>query len=310
MKRLTVLVALALLLAACGPKSDLELGLRSVSITAPRLITPAVELVPEAPIPEPLPPAPRLVLPAPPTRAPEPPSCPEADAFAAPDFAAALTYGAPTLASYVQRSSGKYESAQGKGTLNGSVVTTISDLTTVKTDDGQRVDTWIVSHVDATNKAAWVEAYQLVHPQAGGTNPGIWLAALAWDDPVRGKFTFLPSSGVWLMPLPVQFSNSDVQYVGAATDPETLATLAITRNVRPRARVDVCGRVVDTITVEITGTLTTTDDTQLVDWTQQWATAYGAVVVAETMSLDSVLRGPSWTRTLRHTTVPKEVAQP
>ena len=41
-------------LAACGPETPVSFRMRNVSITVPRLITPAVELVEPAPVPPPV----------------------------------------------------------------------------------------------------------------------------------------------------------------------------------------------------------------------------------------------------------------
>ena len=84
---------------------------------------------------------------------------------------------------------------------------------------------------------------------------------------------------------------------------DTLTTLNVVRNVMGRQRVDVCGKLVDTYTVTMTGALVTRDAQWQVSWTQQLATAYGGIDVASTLAL-STPAGTSWTRTLRSTTVP------
>jgi hypothetical protein len=312
MRRLATLVALALLLTACGPKSHLELGMRSVNITAPRLITPAVELVPAAPLPLTFTEFEPIELPPVPKRPPPAPTCPEADAFAAPDAPASVIVASPpAAASFVQTSKGQYVDAAGKKTaLDGIVATTVTPATTTTASNGQKADSWLVVHSDAAQQAVWAEAYQLVHPLAGvgGTNPGVWLVGLAWAD-ARGKFVFQPTgNGVQLLPTPVVRAANDTQYIGAATDPTSLTTLQITRNVRDKALVDACGQVIDAYTVEITGVLTTTTDVRQVTWTQHWATAFGAADVEHTLSLTNPIDGSTYTRTLRNTALPKGVS--
>jgi hypothetical protein len=300
MRRVAAFLALALLLTACGPKTKLALNMRSVNITAPRIITPAIELVPAAPLPPALPDIEPIALPPVPKRAPEAATCKTADPFAVPAVPASVTVNsAPAPATYIQSED---------GTFKGLVATTITQAAHGKTSDGVPVDTWLVVHTDSGHKAAWAEAYQLVH--AGSSTPAaVWLVGLAWDDPVRGKFVFQPTgNGVEILPTPVQRAQNDTQYIGAATDPNTLATLQITRNVRDRARVDACGSLIDTFTVEITGTLTTTSDTREIAWTQHWATAYGAIDVEDEFSLTNPVDHSTYISKLRNTTVPKAVA--
>ena len=311
MRRVASVLALALLLTACGPKSHLELGMRSVNITAPRLITPAVELVPAAPEPFSVPEFAPIALPTVlPPRPPVAAACPAADEFAVPDVPASVIIASPPApATFVQTSQGEYVDANGKKTaLDGLVATTVSPATTTTASNGQKTDSWFVIHTDALRQQVWAEAYQLVHPLTGGTNPGIWLVGLAWVD-ARGKLVFQPTgNGVQLLPTPIARATNDTQYIGAATDPTTLTTLQITRNVRDKARVDACGHVIDAYTVEVTGILTTTSDVRQVTWTQEWGTAFGAADVQHTFSLTNPIDGSHYTRTLRNTALPKEVA--
>jgi hypothetical protein len=312
-RRVVGALAAAAVLGACAPHAKLAIDMRTVSITAPRLLTPAVELVPAEAAPVSLPPVPPVVslLPAPAPVAVRAPACPIADPFAVPARPAAQDVAAPPVPDTVtQLTFGAYSSAGGSGALAGSVTEVITALPSETTSVGQLVDVWSVQRTDAKSKATSVEVYQLVHPSTSplGTSAGIYLVGMAWDDPVRGKLSFQPSgNGLWILPSPVQLAaSSSVQYVGAATDPSTLATLALVRNVTGRKRVDACGALIDTFTVEMTGTLTTPDMQRQVTWTQQLATAYGGADVEETLSLTSVLEGFSWTRALRNTTVPKE----
>jgi photosystem II stability/assembly factor-like uncharacterized protein len=113
---------------------------------------------------------------------------------------------------------------------------------------------------------------------------------------------------LWILPSPVQRSANDVQYVGAATDPSTLTTLSLTRNVRDRKRVDACGELIDTFTVEMTGTLTTLDTQRQVAWTQHIATGYGAADVEDSLTLTSSVDGSTWTRLVRNTALPVAAA--
>jgi len=57
-------LASCVLLTGCGPKTHLDLELRSVNVKTARILTPAVTLVPPAtaPVPAALPPLPPLLL--------------------------------------------------------------------------------------------------------------------------------------------------------------------------------------------------------------------------------------------------------
>jgi hypothetical protein len=327
MRRRTTSVAIvaALVLAGCGPRSHLSIDMRSVSITVPRLITPAVELVPEAPVPPPpsLPSPPAVFLPpvAPSspvaTRGPAPPqvqtapACPTADSFAVPARPASPDVTArPAADQYKQMTSGSYSTTQTLGTLGGTVDTIVVGFPRTKTSGGQDVDTWAVQRTDVARKGTSMEVYQLVYPSSAGspTSPGIYLVGLAWDDPIRGKLRFLPTgNGLWVLPSPVQLvAGSSIQYFGVATDPNTLTTLELNRNITGRKRVDACGRLIDTFTVEMTGVLTTPDVQRQLTWTMQVATSYGGLDVEHTFSLTSPVDGFTWTRTVRNTAVPKD----
>lgn len=314
-RALLALACALTLLTACGPKSELKLGLRSVAITVPRLITPALELVPPSAEPVPvalpdLPPVDSLLPPAAP--APAASACPTADPFDAPALAATpLVPKAPAPDAYTQLSLGAYVNGGKPGGLLGLVRTEVKALDKSTTSVGQLVESWSVERVDAANKSTAVEVYRLVHRSASplATAAGIYLVGLAWDDPVRGKLRFEPAgNGLHILPNPVQLATNAAQYVGAATDPATLTTLALTRNVTGRKRVDACGQLVDTFTVKLLGTLTTTRTQRQVEWVQQLATAYGGANVEETLTLTWPVTGFAWTRTLRNTTAPKELA--
>ena len=323
--RRTLLLALAgsTLLSACGPATHLDLQLRSVGVTVPRIVTPAVTIVPPAtaPVPAPLPPIPPVATFLPPTPqapAPEPvavtppaPACPKADPFAVPAVPGTpLIAGYPAPASYTERASGTATLGSATKPLAGDVATRVVRLPGTATSAGQKVDSWRVERRSAQGTS--VEVYDLVHSAAADAaiNPGVYLVGLAWDDPVRGRVTFQPAgNGLFVLPDPVQVAQQvagvAAQYAGSATDPQTLTTLTLARSVKGRQRVDLCGKLVDTYTVEMTGALVTRDAQWQVSWTEQLATAYGGIDVASTLALSSPATGASWTRTLTGTTVPK-----
>lgn len=313
-----------LLLSACGPKTPLELDLRTVSISVPRLLTPAIELVPPATTPPPiqLPPPPPLttVLPTTPTYPPLPttpppaPACPQAGPLAVPAKPASLTVPAPPAAgSYVQASTGSYAgsaSTPATGSLAGQISVVVKSQPTTTSLAGQRVDSWQVIRTDPARNSTAAEAYQLIQPSTapGATAGGIYLVGLGWQDPVRGRLSFEPvGNPLQILPLPVQVASNNTQYANSATDPNTLTTLSIIRNVTGRKRIDICGQLIDTFRVEITGTLTTSNRQDQLSWTQHLATAYGGAEVEDTLSLTSPVSGFSWIRTLRNTTIPQDV---
>lgn len=309
----------ALLLTGCGPETGLDLDLRSVAVTVPRLVTPAIDMVPAAPaLPPvalpvvPLPPLPVLLAPPPPPlpslpAAPTAPACPKAGPFAVPERPEALIVTTPPAAGVTTfLASGSHSSTSGEGSLAGPVRTTTTALPSATSSTGQRVDAWQVERSAASRTS--VELYQLVHPSDDprATAAGVYLVGMAWQDPVRGDLMFRPEGGgVQVLPVPVQLSAATgAQYVGSATDPATLTTLSIVRNVTGRERIDLCGEVVDTFTVEMTGTLTTPGTQRQLTWTQQYATAYGPANVDESLTLSSAVEGFTWTRGLRATEVP------
>ena len=312
------------LLTGCGPKTQLDVNLRSVSITVPRLVTPAVELVPPSttPVLAQLPPVPPVttVLPltstypaAPPVAQAPAPVCPKANPLDVPDRPATIGVDAPpAAATFIQNDSGSFAGAAGtptSGSLAGPVTVQVKRLPRATTDAGQVIDSYQVVRTDAARKSSQVEQYQLVHPSSDptATAGGIYLVGMAWHDPARGNLSFQPTSGLQILPVPVAVAQSGVpQYVGTGTDPDTLTTLSLARNVNGRKRVDVCGKLVDTFTVDMTGTLTTADIQRQVSWTQHLATAYGAVDVEDTLALSNPVAGFSWVRTARSTTVPKD----
>jgi hypothetical protein len=321
-RALAVAMAAAAVLAACGPEPRLRLSMRNVGVTVPRLVAPAVELVPvDAPPPVALPPVPPLVtqLPSPVQAPPPEPSavaepapaaCPAASPFAVPKAVAVETVDRPPAEQhFVQASTGTFTSGSTEGRLDGPVEVTIAHLPSTTTGSGQQVRPWRVQQVDTTTQARSVAVYQLLLPStaAGASAPGVYLVGLAWSDPVRGELTFQPSgNGLFVLPSPVVVAQNDAQYAGLATDPNTLTTLALTRNVRARKRVDACGQLVDTWTVEMTGRLVAPGAQWNLTWTQQIATAYGAVTVEERVGLDDVTGGRSWQRKLVSTSVPEE----
>jgi hypothetical protein len=303
-----VLAAFGLLATACGPAKHLKVDLRSVAIDIPRVVTPAVELVapPAAPPPAALPAIPsidRVATPPPlgPTSPPKVPvnPCPTADAFAVPAVPATQTVATPPVNATTTQIA--------TGSVTGAVTMTTTRLPSQTSSVGQHIDSWRVVRRGPGKNATSVEVYRLVHPSSSplATAPGIYLVALSWDDPARGKISFEASaSGLEIMSLPAQPATNDAQYAGTDTDPATLTTLTLVRNIRGHKRVDACGHLIDTITVEMTGTLTTPSLQRQVTWTQQVATSYGAVDVAETLTLTSLGAGYTWTRTLRSTAVP------
>ena len=317
-RAIALVIAAAGLLSACGPEPQLRLNMRTVAVTVPRLVAPAVELVaPSPPALVALPPVPSVVTQLPasvPTRSPvvvEPADeCPAAPPLAVPSASASqIVDRRPAAQNFVQAASGTFTSGGTEGSLAGSLEVTIAELPETTTISGQAVKPWRVQQVDTATQARSVAVYQLLLPSsaAGASAPGVYLVGLAWSDPVRGDMTFQPAgNGLFVLPSPVEIAQNDAQYAGIATDPDTLTTLALTRNVRARARVDVCGELVDTWTVEMTGTLVSPSARWNVTWGQQFATAYGPVAVEDRLGLEDATTGVSWTRRLVSTTVPEE----
>ena len=323
MKRTVALaVTCSALLTACGPTTHLDLQMRSVGITLPRVLTPAVTIVPPATVTPPaaLPPTPPLApyLPPPATPArPVPPvvvppvACPQAGQFDVPaKTATPVLEGYPATASYVHKATGAFAEGGTVKPLDGEVSVKVVRLPSSTTAVGQQVDSWRVERRQGS--ATSVEVYDLVHSSTGDAAiaPGIYLVGLAWDDPERGRLTFAPvGNGLFVLPNPVavapEVEGKAAQYAGAATDPQSLTTLSVVRNVLGKKRIDTCGQLVDTYTVDMTGVLVSPSAQYTVAWTLQLATAYGGVDVASTMTLQAPQSGFTWTRSLRSTSVPR-----
>ncbi len=319
MKRQIALpLAACALLSACGPATKLDLQMRAVQVNVLRVVTPAVTLVPPATTPPPvaLPPLPPIgdylppvtpITPATPTTPRVPPvGCPTAGQFDVPEKTASqVVTGYPADHEYVENAFGTYAVDGALKPLSGVVDTKVVRLPATTTTIGQKVDSWRVERTYGKGRS--VEVYQLVHAfgAVSATAPGIYLVGLAWDDESRGKLTFQPAeTGLQILPDPVAIANNDVQYAGAATDPDSLTTMTIVRNVRAKKRVDACGKLIDTFSVEMTGAIVSPTATYTLSWTQQLATAYGGLDVESTFALSSPLSGYSWSRTLRTTSVP------
>ncbi|HWC33991.1 MAG TPA: hypothetical protein VG650_04095 [Mycobacteriales bacterium] len=306
-------LAATALLSACGPSSHLDLRLRTVGVTVPRVLAPAITLVPpSAPPPAPLPPVPPVASQLPPAPTlPTPPAvqtCPKASPLAVPKFPAGVTVTPPAAQTFVQTAHYRLTDGKLSAAPVTSVKVTIKNLPDTKTVTGQQVKSWQVQQVDTAAKSRAVEVYQLVMPSGAvdATTPGVYLVGLAWSDPIRGKLTFQPlGNGLEVLPSPVEVAENPAQYAGIATDPNTLTTLELIRNVGARKRIDLCGQVVDTWTVKMTGTLTSPKGVLQVTWDQQFATAYGAADVDELFSVTDVTGGGTWSRRLVSTTVPK-----
>lgn len=316
-RAVTTALALAVLLSACGPDSDLRLNLRTVGVTVPRVVAPAVQVVPQsAPSPVALPPVAPVVnqLPPPAAAPPAAPAdpCPPAPDLAVPARAASQTVDdAPAEQTFVQHGTEDVTTAEGTESLEGDVQVTITRLPETTSSTGQRVKAWRVQQVALATNTRAVEVYQLAQPSTapGATAAGVYLVGLAWSDPVRGEVTFQPAGdGLFVLPSPVVVASNDAQEAGIATDPDTLTTLELVRNVRARKRIDVCGQLVDTWTVEMSGTLTTPSTQWNVTWKQQLATAYSAVDVDELLQLEDLTGGVSWSRHLVSASVPEETA--
>ena len=321
---LLLLAAASVLLAGCGPAKQLNLDLRSVSITVPRLVTPAITLIPPAPqVVAPLPPlapidfgtAPEPVVPSavPTVAPPKPVACPKASAFDVPAVTAALEVTqSPPVASYLQVQTGGYVTSTTTGSNGGSLGEVVTHLPQQTSTIGQVVDSWQVARTGPDATTSSVEVYRLVHESdsPAATAAGLYLAAMAWKDPVRGDLTFQPAGdGLFLLPSPVTLSPSGgTQYVGSATDPNTLTTLALVRNVIGKKRVDACAQLIDTYTVEMTGALTTTSAARQVAWTMQLATAYGALPVQDSLSLTDPAGSFTWNAIRTATSLPKPLA--
>jgi len=309
-----VLSFAAVAATGCGPHVGLQLNMRQESLTVPRLLAPAVTLVPPAPVvvtpPLPsipvIPPAPPIVPPATPA-----PSCPKADEFAVPAEPASITLDQPPAsATYLESSTGSYSGSTAtpsSGKLTAPVVSVVTKLPQTTSAVGQLSDNWVVVRSEPTGKMSAIEQYQLVHPSSSvqAVSPGLYLVWMKWKDPVRGDLSFVPAGGgVEILPSPINTSSTST-YASSATDPDSLTTMNVVGNVTGRKRVDVCGTLVDTFTVALSGTLTGPSFLRQFTWRQQVATQYGGLLVENQLSLTTPGGGLSWDRTLHDTNAPE-----
>jgi len=310
-----VTLALAAFAATgCGPHVGLQLNMRQESLTVPRLLVPAVTLVPPAPVlvapPLPaipvIPPAPPVVPPPPP-----PPKCPPASEFAVPAESASITLDSPPAnAAYTQSSTGSYSGSAAtpsSGKLTTPVVSVVTRLPQTTSAVGQVSDNWVVVRSEPAGKMSVIEQYQLVHPSSSvqAVSPGLYLGGMKWKDPVRGDLSFVPAGGgVELMPSPINTSSTSA-YASSATDPDSLTTMNVVGNVTGRKRIDVCGTLIDTFTVALSGTLTSPNFLRQFTWRQQVATQYGGILVEDELTLTTPGGGLSWDRTLHDTNAPE-----
>jgi hypothetical protein len=299
---------------ACGPHVALHLNMRQVDLTFPRVLAPAVTLVPPAPltIPVPVPPIPVFTVPTPPVVPPAPPAspCPTASPFAAPAEPASVFLDKPPApATYVQSSKGSYSGTSATpaaGKLTSPYISVLTSLPQTTSQLGQKSDNWLVTRADSKSAATEVESFQLALPTsaAQSVSPGLYLSALKWKDPVRGDLTFVPSgSGVELLPSPAAVS-ANPSYASSATDPNTFTTLTAAGTVVGQQRIDVCGTLVDTFTAQLTGTLTSPSFQWQFNWRLQVATQYGGIVVEDDLTLTNPA-GFSWDRTLHDLNTPE-----
>jgi hypothetical protein len=309
-----LLCLVALAATACGPHVALHLNMRQVDLTFPRVLTPAQNLVPPAPliIPVPVPPIPVFTTPIQPVvPPPQTNACPKAGPFAVPaEPASVLLDKPPAPATYFQSSKGSYSGSgatPAAGKLTSPYITSLTSLPATTSQSGQQSDNWLVKRTDTGTGASEFELFQLALPASSSlaVSPGLYLSALKWKDPVRGgDLTFVPSgSGVEILPSPVS-TGSNPSFASSATDPNTFTTMTTAGTVTGQQRIDVCGTLVDTYTTQLTGTLTTPNFQWQFAWRLQIATQYGGVVVEDDMTLTNPA-GLTWDRTLHDLNTPE-----
>ena len=310
-----LLCLLALAATACGPHVALHLNMREVDLTFPRVLTPAQNLVPPAPltIPVPVPPIPVFTTPIQPVVPPPPPTnvCPKAGPFAVPaEPVSVLLDKPPAPATYFQSSKGSYSGSTATpaaGQLTSPYVSALTSLPATTSQLGQQSDNWLVTRTDTKTGASEVESFQLALPSssAQAVSPGLYLSGLKWKDPVRGgDLTFVPSgSGLEILPSPVS-TSSNPSFASSATDPNTFTTLSAAGTVTGQQRIDICGTLVDTYTTQLTGTLTSPSFQSQFTWRFQVATEYGGVVVEDDLTLKNPA-GLNWDRTLHDLNTPE-----
>jgi hypothetical protein len=256
----TMLAALCMLLSACAPRSDMEVGLNEVHTNVVFGAAKADEptTVPQQPptsIRESRTPAPSFIAPppvvAPPPSArqrdPEPVACQSAGLYDVPPPSGTEIVGQPVAGVYPFSQKGSFERpGQRPTSLPAVTERTIRDVT--RTSDGGYRYQQVVEQMSAktTTTYSYVKAAArpgIVSKTGNASVDGIYITNVTTELPDGGLEIFEPTSpGLRLFPTPAELV---VLWDSVAVDAAHGATMRLTGAISDRFRVDACGDLVE-----------------------------------------------------------------
>jgi hypothetical protein len=239
--------------------------------------------IPSIPLAPYFPPQPQLSY-APPA------SCPAAGEFAVPKLVADPIILAPAApGTYAYRDSGKWSLGETPGTYGPVGRRSVAA--------GSASTGFDFAVVEQAAPSQYLTAFQLVQP---GTAPpgGLYIAAMAWQDPVLGDLTFQPVRGLQFFPLPAQTGGS---WESSATDALHQTSVDLVGSIPGKTRVDACGRLIDAWTADVTMVVVTPTQQLDISATYEIATQYGGLAVADEVTVSGLEGGKTITYELKGT---------
>lgn len=282
MRRGVVAVAVAVLLSSCGgPKIPFQVVGKAVPVNVKfgKALPPVtVRPVPGGYIivPQPIPPSPLgpIYFPPPP---PKPIPCPKAGPLEFPDKAATgEVLKAPSGATYLYRTKGDRSLGDERQTYLESEIRQVGNIETT-TDPVTNRETY--RHVTTAANNIEVVMTSFVADQSQ-----LAITGMEWFG--GGKTTkFSPAAPLKIMPIPPRQTlvtgNHLDTWQSAATDPLSRMAVSVDGKVTGRARIDACGKMIDTWHAELRMHWVSPTDDYTTTWGIYVATQYGGVIVSE-----------------------------
>ena len=306
--------ALALVLvvaAACsGPDVPLDAGVREYSTdivygrqSEPPQPAPILGANPDPAFPgflAPPPPAPVASFP-PPTVAT--PACAEADPFAFPAEVATPGIGEPpTAGRYTYRQEGTIEIAGRDPIVLPPELSRTVDAVETDAETGELTYDVVTTAFGETTTTSYAVRQTTGDPSLDG----LFLTQVVTERPDGSVDQFAPLGGVRLIALPAapQTTWNDV-----GTDPLTATSMIVDGTVVEKGRVNACGTVLDSWTVEVTGRILGPSKAIEIDATYAIGTQFGGLVLAEDVHLTGTDAGETVEQTSK-TTINAIVPEP
>ena len=319
--RLGVLLVVALLLGGCGaPEAPLRMGFKEVASdvvlgdqTTPAPPAGGAPSGPFAPLPPSivaLPPPPFEFVDRPPPAAPARPACPSADPLEAPSLEAGTTIDAPPAdGQYVFRNRGTFEVSgpeARRGTFPETSLRTVK--VTFRSEDARVFDFTVA---ETLGDITTTTTYRVVRTAAVGTaeaaDAGIYIRQVQSSRPGESPAVFTPIPELRLAALPLV---RGAQEEARGVDPTTAATMSFTSTVSGKARVDACGKPLDSFTLDLTdGSLLSPSQNLEFAATYAVGTQFGGLVLRDSVAFTGTDGGAGISRS-NTSTISKEPARP